>query len=215
MMNADLQPRILVVDDQLQVRETLAAMLQSRYRNVCAVESAERAAAKLEAGEADVVILDVNMPGASGLDLLDMAQRWHWDAAFILASGKPEVDGIVSAMRLRAADFLIKPVRKSAVVQAVDTAFADLISARASRKHHATLQATLENRTVELQLAVGSLEQSYSDTLISLTTALDAREHATCSHSFRVRAYTSYLAQMLGYPEKDLKDLENAALLHD
>jgi putative nucleotidyltransferase with HDIG domain len=89
------------------------------------------------------------------------------------------------------------------------------MKARNSRVYQVSLETALEGRTAELQAAIGSLEQSYSETLISLTSALDAREHATCAHSFRVRAFTSYLAQLVGYPQRDLKDLENAALLHD
>jgi putative nucleotidyltransferase with HDIG domain len=44
---------------------------------------------------------------------------------------------------------------------------------------------------------------------------LDAREHETCAHSFRVRSYTNHLARLMGYPPALLPMLEHAALLHD
>ena len=214
-MRAKNEPRIMVVDDEPIVREAFTDMLGTVHRSVIAVGDATQAAAKLESGDIDVVVLDVNMPGASGLDLLNLAQRWHWDATFILVTGMPQLDGVVSAMRMRAADFLIKPVPRSVLLDSIDRAFSELASAREARVYQLSLEATLEGRTAELQAAIGSLEQNYSETLISLTSALDAREHATCAHSFRVRAYTTYLAQLIGYPQKDLKDLEHAALLHD
>jgi putative nucleotidyltransferase with HDIG domain len=212
---SNIGPRIMIVDDEPLIRDMFSDMLQTHYANVFAVPNAAQAVAKLEAGLVDLVVLDVNMPGSSGLDLLHLAERRSWDAMFILVSGKPELNGIVSAMRLRASDFLVKPVKHAVLIEAVARTFTKLVAAREARVYQEALETALEGRTSELEAAISSLEQNYSDTLVSLTTALDAREHTTCSHSFRVRAYTSYLAQLIGYPKKDLKDLEHAALLHD
>lgn len=209
------QPRVLVVDDEPQMREVLAAALQTKLSNVSTADSADRAAGLIQKGDVDVVLLDVNMPGASGIELLDQANRGHWDAAFILISGRPAMDGVISAMRLRAADFLTKPIRAQVLHESVDKAYQALVKIRESRIYQSTIEAALQKRTCELQLAIESLESNYSETLMSLTTALDLREHATCAHSYRVRAYTSHVAELVGYPVQDLRALENAALLHD
>jgi putative nucleotidyltransferase with HDIG domain len=59
------------------------------------------------------------------------------------------------------------------------------------------------------------LESNYQTTLEALVAALDAREHETCAHSFRVRSYTAYLARLLNYPLALMTPLGQAALLHD
>jgi putative nucleotidyltransferase with HDIG domain len=214
-MLASAQPRVLVVDDEPQMRNVLSDTLQSKFAVVGTADCVEKASILLEQGEFDVVLLDVNMPGASGLELLDQAQRNQWDATFILISGRPAMDGVIAAMRLRAADFLTKPIRAQGLHDSVDKAYQALVKARESRIYQRTIEADLQKRTCELQLAIESLESNYSETLMSLTTALDLREHATCAHSYRVRAYTSYIAELVGYPVEDLRALENAALLHD
>ncbi|MCU1286285.1 MAG: Response regulator [Acidobacteriales bacterium] len=214
-MVTNAQPRVLVVDDEPQMRKVLADALQSKLSQVSTADCAESAAGLIRKGDVDVVLLDVYMPGASGLELLDQANRGKWDAAFILISGTPVMDGVISAMRLHAADFLTKPVRAQALHDSINKAYESLMRTRESRIYQIGLETTLQERSRELQQALVLMESNYSETLMSLTTALDAREHATCAHSYRVRAYTSYMAELLHYPVEDLRNLHNAALLHD
>jgi len=125
------------------------------------------------------------------------------------------VNGIISAMRLQAADFLMKPIRAQVLRDAVDKAYQSLGATREAKKYQSTIEAELLKRSAELQSALQSMESNYSETLMSLTAALDSREQTTCAHSYRVRAYTSYLAKLVGYPVSQCRNLENAALLHD
>jgi putative nucleotidyltransferase with HDIG domain len=155
------------------------------------------------------------MPGASGLDLLHLAHRSHWDIAVILMTGRPKVEEIVAAMRLQVSDFLFKPLSIELLHDAVDRTFHKLLSRREAREYRTTLEVSLDRRTLDLETALSYLESNYAATLNSLVAALDAREHETCAHSFRVRAYTAHLARLVGYPPSMLPQLENAALLHD
>ena len=66
--------------------------------------------ARYTVGEYDIVISDMYMPGASGLDLLNLAHQSHWDIAVILITGHPKVEEVVAAMRLHVSDFLFKPL---------------------------------------------------------------------------------------------------------
>ncbi|HWR36665.1 MAG TPA: HD-GYP domain-containing protein [Clostridia bacterium] len=78
-----------------------------------------------------------------------------------------------------------------------------------------SLGSAMQRRSLELQAAMRKVDSSYSSTLVALVAALDAREHETAAHSFRVRAYTSHMARLAGYPAALLPQLEQAALLHD
>jgi putative nucleotidyltransferase with HDIG domain len=157
----------------------------------------------------------MNMSGASGLDLLNLAHQSRWDIAVILISGLAKPEEIVAAMRLNVSDFLFKPLQLDALVDSVNRTYHRLLSKREARDYRCTLESSLQRRTLDLETALSYLETNYATTLDSLVAALDAREHETCAHSFRVRAYTAHLARLAGYPPSLLPQLENAALLHD
>ncbi len=214
-MFANLKPRVLVVDDEPQMRSAVTAALEGRVEYIKAVASAHEALLAIESGEYDVVFSDMYMPQASGLDLLNLAHHSHWDIALILITGKPEPKEIVAAMRLQVADFLFKPIDLQTLYEAIDRAYHRLLTRRESRDYRHTLENSLQRRTLDLENALAYLETNYAATLNSLVTALDAREQETCAHSFRVRAYTAHLARLVGYPPSLLPQLENAALLHD
>jgi putative nucleotidyltransferase with HDIG domain len=214
-MFANLKPRVLIVDDEPQMRSALREALHPRTSFVTVTASAHEALNAIESGEFDIVISDMYMPGASGLDLLNLAHQSHWDIAVILITGHPKVEEVVAAMRLHVSDFLFKPLSIDLLYDALDRSYHRLLSKREAREYRNTLEMSLDRRTLDLETALSYLETNYSATLNSLVAALDAREHETCAHSFRVRAYTAHLARLVGYPPSMLPQLENAALLHD
>jgi len=210
-----LLPKVLIVDDEPAVRKffrealtPLAAHLDEAGDAACALEA-------IESGDFDVIICDVRMPGASGLDLLSMAQQSRWDVGFILVTGDIQVETVISALRLHVSDFLLKPLTVEEVSRSVAGAFDRLVAARQARAYKGSLETSIQRRTQELEVALSELESNYQMTLEALVGALDAREHETFSHSFRVRDYTRFLARRAGYPPALLPSLEQGALLHD
>ena len=211
-------PKILVVDDDAEMRALLVRILDLTAGRAGEVGEAADALAALEAiesGDFDLVISDCGLPGASGLDLLAMAQQSQWDVAFILMTGKPDWDMVVAALRWNVADVLCKPFRNHELIQSVERAYRRLCTERAAREYRDSLEAGIQRRTRSLEQALRSMEATYQATLEALVAAIDARERATYAHSFRVRAYTLHLARLVGYPPLLLPHLEWGALLHD
>src|SRR3954468_14417085 len=71
LMFANLKPRVLIVDDEPQLRSALMAALADRTEHVASAASAHEALLAIESGEYDIVLSDMYMPHASGLDLLN------------------------------------------------------------------------------------------------------------------------------------------------
>jgi putative nucleotidyltransferase with HDIG domain len=188
--------------------KTITARVAEADDAPCALES-------IESGDFDIVVCDVWMPGASGLDLLSMAQQTRWDVGFILVTGEIQAETVIAALRMQASDFLLKPLTVEEVTHSVARTFERLLSARQARAYRGSLETSIQRRTRELEVALSELESNYQMTLEALVGALDAREHETYSHSFRVRAYTRYLARRAGFPPALLPSLEQGALLHD
>jgi DNA-binding NtrC family response regulator len=102
------QRRVLIVDDEAGVRESLRMVLKNAYEAV-AVSSAPEALSQLATGPADVVLLDIVMPGIDGLQLLEEIRARHPTLPVVMLTATRTVKTAVAAMKLGAFDYLTKP----------------------------------------------------------------------------------------------------------
>jgi DNA-binding NtrC family response regulator len=101
--------RILVIDDDQGVRDSMARMLRGAGYAVETAETGEDGVALAKGNAYDVILSDMRMPGISGLDVLKKLRDQRVDAAFIVMTGFGTVDTAVEAMKLGAVDFVQKP----------------------------------------------------------------------------------------------------------
>jgi DNA-binding NtrC family response regulator len=114
-------PRVLLVDDDETIRDTLYELLSEDY--ICqTAETAEKAFARLEADEYDVVLTDISMPGLSGLELLGHVRQKFPDTPVIIISGIGDQEHAQGLIRLGAFDFLLKPFSLDVVEKSVGRA---------------------------------------------------------------------------------------------
>ncbi len=116
------QPRILVVDDDRGVRTALQVNLGRRDAEVQVAEDVTTALRALHEAPFDLVLTDVKMPDATGLDLLARIRRSWPDTQVIVMTGFGSVSDAVAAMKGGAADYLIKPVERDELYIVVDRA---------------------------------------------------------------------------------------------
>ena len=101
--------RILVVDDELTVCKSIRQVLIREDCDVDMAQSGEEALRKEAVEPYDVMIVDLMMPGLSGLDLLTMLKARNPKARIIMVTGYPTMKNTLQAMQLGAMDFLPKP----------------------------------------------------------------------------------------------------------
>jgi DNA-binding NtrC family response regulator len=102
--------RVLVVDDETNIREALAKILERAGHRVSAAESGEAALSLLHDGAFDVVVTDLKMLGAGGMDVLRSAKQQQPDAEVIVITAFGTIESAVEAMKLGAYDYLAKPI---------------------------------------------------------------------------------------------------------
>jgi DNA-binding NtrC family response regulator len=102
-------PSVLIVDDEKHTRDGLQQALADSY-DVSVAASAEEAFNLLDAGEFDVVLTDLRMPGKSGLKVIDKALGLPHRPAVLMMTAYGNIDTAVEAMKRGAVDFLTKPV---------------------------------------------------------------------------------------------------------
>ncbi len=115
-------PRILLIDDDAAVRESMSRTLKSAGYTVQAATSGEEGLAAAREGSFDVILSDMRMPGLSGLDVLKKLREAHVDSVFIIMTGFGTVDTAVEAMKLGAVDFVQKPFFRDELLMRVRAA---------------------------------------------------------------------------------------------
>lgn len=131
--------KILVVDDDLEFRRVLEALLKNEGFQISLAANAQETIQQIEAETFDLVMTDVHLPDNDGTSLLRKIKELRPELACIVFSGEATIDLAVQAMRLGAVDFLQKPLRFKEVIRTVY---------RALEYRH----LTLENRRLKEQL---------------------------------------------------------------
>jgi two-component system response regulator HydG len=114
--------RILVIDDDAGVRESMERMLQMAGYTVQSAATGEEGFDLARGGVFDVILSDMRMPGMSGLDVLRKLRDVRVDAAFIIMTGFGTVDSAVESMKLGALDFVQKPFFRDELLMRVRSA---------------------------------------------------------------------------------------------
>jgi len=101
--------RVLVVDDEEIVRESLGGWLQEDGFQVSSAPEGRTAVEMMKRDRWNVMLVDLKMPGMDGLQVLEEARKLQPEAAIIMMTAYATVDTAVTAMKLGAFDYLVKP----------------------------------------------------------------------------------------------------------
>ncbi len=114
-----MRPKILIVDDEKNIRKTLGLVLNGEGYEVASTDSAEGGLTHLESEGADLMILDVKLPGMTGIEMLQKIRSSHKDYSaipIIMISGHASLSEAVDAVKHGATDFFEKPLDRSAIL---------------------------------------------------------------------------------------------------
>lgn len=199
---------ILLVDDEEGIRCVLNKGLTMRGFECDEAENGDKALEKLEEKQADLVIMDINMPGRSGCEVLpDITSRYP-ETAVIMSSGISEATVIAECIKKGAQDYISKPFRFEQVLQSVN--------------------GTLDKRRVALDIQrylqeMGNLSgdsgseprKLFLGAIEGLVNTLESCDAYTADHSQKVTDLALTIGKEMGLKQNELEDLRWAALLHD
>lgn len=114
-----LAARLLVVDDEPNIRSPLARALSLLGYSVEEASSGREALALLDRTPYDLIVLDMHMPEIDGVEVMHRARQQHPELLIIVLTGHATLDSAIAAVRLEAADYLRKPVTILEILKAV------------------------------------------------------------------------------------------------
>jgi len=137
-----MKVRVLLVDDEEQFVETLAQRLEARDFTVATAFNGDQALEYVRGKDVDVVVLDVLMPGLSGIDTLREMKRVRPLTEVIMLTGHATVETAIEGMKLGAFDYLMKPTEIEDLVEKINKA-----QRRKSEQEERIQKATIERIT--------------------------------------------------------------------
>ena len=206
-------PLALVVDDDGEVRQTLARVLQSVGLSTIEARNGRDALALLEErGEVPLIVSDLHMPEMDGLTFLrEVIRRWP-NVAFIMLTGVAEVTTAVECLKHGAYDYLSKPFLIDEVRARVDNA----LEKRRLVLENRFLQLSYQER---LQASIRELDQRNKEQFVGqiqmAVRMLEKKDVYTRGHSQRVSRYAVKTAVFLGFTGEILDQIRLGGELHD
>jgi putative two-component system response regulator len=210
-----LDGSILVVDDDINIRELVGEWLATNGHRVVMAANAEEALWHVRRAPPAVAVCDIRMPGHDGLWL---AQRIRTDApetALIMATGVHDVGAAVLSLRQGVIDYLTKPFGRDRLREAVMRGLDWHRAARESRRWREALEGEMQVRRQRLADALSALRIEDDATLDATLSMLTLSDPDVYTHAYRVAALAVSVARSLQLADDSVIALEHAALLHD
>jgi len=208
IMSKKEKAKILIVDDEMRVREILSRKLTDDGYNCLAAADGNIALKMLRADSVELVLLDVMMPGKAGPEVLREIKAKYPDTAVIMVTAIADVQTAIGLMRMGAYDYIIKPVELNVLTVSLDRALEKRKLIIENRDYQQHLEQRVEEQTKKIR-------QSFLNSTTSLAYALEAKDKFTHGHSEGVTEIAVAVAKEMAAPKYIAEKIKLAGLLHD
>lgn len=222
MQHVGNKERILIVDDEDQIRSLLAHLLRTHGYDCATAGSPSEARRLLSAESFALVLSDVNMPGESGLDFAQEVLADYPDTAVVMVTGADDRRHADTALASGAYGYLLKPFKPSELVINVANALRRRTLEIENREHRNRLEQTVLERTATLRDTIKQLESSESElrrlreeTIRRLSWAAEFRSNETGQHILRMSLYCTLLGRLAGLDADRTEMIRIASPMHD
>lgn len=206
---------LLVVDDDADVLESIAALLKEYGYTVHSCQTALDAIALVKKVNFDVVLTDIHMPQMTGIDLLENIHAYDQHIPVILLTAFAELDLAVDAIKRGAFDFITKPYYSDYLIHSVERAIKYTRFIQMEKNYKAMLEETVRVRTSELADALTMVKNMSSELIQRLTAVAEYRDTDTGAHIVRTGLYSRKIAEAMDMSPEFVETLAFASPMHD
>ena len=200
--------KLLVVDDEDSVRKVLCDKLLEEGYSCQQADGSKQALDRLKSDSIELVLLDIKMPGKSGMDLLPEIKELYPDTSVIMVTAIDDAKLAIKCMKAGAYDYITKPFDLDELALDVERA----LDKRRLEIENREYQQHLEQRVEE---QARSIREAFVNSITALANALEAKDNYTSGHSYGVTELAVGLAREFHMAEDDIEKIRLAGLLHD
>lgn len=200
--------RLLIVDDMAIIRLSLQRILTKAGYHCFEAEDVRGALDVLDTEAIDLVLCDIQMPGASGLDLVKMIRPRIPDTSVIMVSSVEGADTAIECLQRGAYGFVLKPYQPREILVQVNMALRRRMLEIAFRDREAELARKVLEQTREIR-------ESREEIAFRLIAASEHRDNETGMHVRRIGLYAAEMARLLGWDRERVETIRAAAPMHD
>jgi len=211
----ECQEGVLIVDDEHTIRAFLKQVLRGEGYHCEEAGNAEEALVKLKENSIGLVLLDIKMPGRSGLELLPEIRNSFPDTAVVMATAMNDTSIAVQCMKQGAYDYVAKPFSLDDVVLSVERALRRRRLELENRAYQQHLEELVSEKTRELKQALDAIKLASLDTIYRLAKAAEYRDADTGAHIERMGRFSAAIARQLGLDNGEVDNMLYAAPMHD
>ena len=204
----DKADNILIVDDEETIRRVLSKKLSSEGYECFQAANAAQALDEMAKNKYSLVILDINMPGKTGVELLPEIKSAYPYTQILMATADTDIDTAVKCIKFGAYDYVTKPFNLDEFIISVKRA----LEKRKLELENIEYQRNLEGKVSE---QAEKIRLSFFNALASLASALEAKDTYTGGHSNRVSVISGAIAGAMRLPEEIVEKVKLAGLVHD
>ena len=161
-----IRGRILVVDDEASIRQTMARILQRAGMEVTTAAGGQEALDYLARLPFDLAFLDIRMPDINGLKALRTIHAQYPDLPVVLFTAQPDLSSAVEALREGAVDYLLKPLEPKALIQRIQA----ILERSEKERRKRELQAQIDQLQTELKALEGDLSETPAPASLAVET---------------------------------------------
>jgi putative two-component system response regulator len=206
---------LLVVDDEEPIRNALRKFLTQQGYEVSTAASGEEALEILRRQRITGMLLDVNMPGIKGVDLVPQVMELEPNIALIMLTAVNDATSAALCMQRGAFDYLLKPIDLPHLARAINSALQRRHTQLESAQINQWLKEEVAHRVAERRLEQANMERLSVATLEALVNALEAKDPYLRGHSARVADLSASVAAQMGCSDEEIECVRTGGRLHD
>jgi putative two-component system response regulator len=206
---------LLVVDDEEAIRNAFRKYLLQQGYEVAVAGTGEEALEILQRQKITGILLDVNLPGTNGVDLVPRMIELEPTVAVLMLTAVNDATSAALCMQRGALDYLLKPIDLSHLGRSIRRALDRRHSLLEGQQLTQWLKEEVAIRVAERRLEQATQERISVATLEALVNALEAKDPYLRGHSARVADLSASVAAHLDRPDEEVEAIRTAGRLHD
>lgn len=206
---------ILVLDDDFDVLNATAHLLEAAGYKVDACANPKEALVRVKENVYDCVLTDIRMPEMDGLAFLEKVHDINGDIPIILMTAYAEIENTMEAIHKRAFEFVLKPYKPEYLLNTIKKAVNYNRLVLLEKNYKNKLEKDVEKRTLELAESLDTVKKMNIEMIRRLVTVCEFRDTDTGAHLKRIELYSRVTAETLGMSSDFVESIAFASQMHD